>query len=526
MRISIATDHAGLEFSRTLVDHLTNAGHEIVDHGPKEYDALDNYPAFCINAAQAVARDRAAGVRTLGVVFGGSGNGEQIAANKVVGIRAALVWSMDTAILAREHNDANVISIGARRRTVEEAHPLHRRVHRRAVLRRRAARAALRAALRVRDHGRHRRQGRRRAPCRPRPAPPRSRNARGPLRPSHHPAVRTQLRRSRRARVEPAGPVRGRRRRDRRARDGPMPAPWASRCSSASRATCGCGCTSGCTVRGTSRATSSMDATIASANGRMGQTNQKGTFLGAEPRRRGVRHRGRENSLTSIGAPRRTRLRMSESEKEGNALEDVPARADRPGSGAPAHRHDRRRPARPDGVRGARCGAGRSDRAGKLGPDPLIDSGSEAEERFTRVIRRKPTAIALLLIGPGCRRRHRQCLPRRVALQGPGRTRTLPADRCPRSTCVISGATRREAARHRRRDGSDDDHGRPRPRRVPRLRWPTVTIAIGCTSARACRAGYAGRISCSRSLAVASSTGALTARRDFAGRAAERIETR
>ena len=121
MRIHIATDHAGLEFSRTLVDHLTNGGHEVVDHGPKVYDPLDDYPAFCINAALAVARDQAAGVRTLGVVFGGSGNGEQIAANKVRGIRAALVWSMDTAMLARQHNDANVISIGALQHTVQEA---------------------------------------------------------------------------------------------------------------------------------------------------------------------------------------------------------------------------------------------------------------------------------------------------------------------------------------------------------------------------------------------------------------------
>jgi ribose 5-phosphate isomerase B len=121
MRIHIATDHAGLEFSRTLQAHLANGGHEVVDHGPADYDPLDDYPAFCINAALAVARDQAAGVKTLGIVFGGSGNGEQIAANKVRGIRAALVWSMDTAILARQHNDANVISIGARQHTVEEA---------------------------------------------------------------------------------------------------------------------------------------------------------------------------------------------------------------------------------------------------------------------------------------------------------------------------------------------------------------------------------------------------------------------
>lgn len=121
MRIHIATDHAGLEFSTQLQHHLAEAGHDVVDHGPLEYDALDDYPAFCIRAAQAVARDQAAGIQTLGVVFGGSGNGEQMAANKVVGIRAALVWNLATAELAREHNDANVISIGARQHTFAEA---------------------------------------------------------------------------------------------------------------------------------------------------------------------------------------------------------------------------------------------------------------------------------------------------------------------------------------------------------------------------------------------------------------------
>ena len=121
MRIHIATDHAGLEFSTQLQHHLATAGHDVVDHGPVEYDPLDDYPAFCIRAAQAVVRDQAAGIEALGVVFGGSGNGEQIAANKVRGIRAALVWSMDTAMLARQHNDANVISIGARQHTVQEA---------------------------------------------------------------------------------------------------------------------------------------------------------------------------------------------------------------------------------------------------------------------------------------------------------------------------------------------------------------------------------------------------------------------
>jgi len=121
MRIHVATDHAGLEFSRDLQEHLRSAGHEVIDHGPAAYDALDDYPAFCINAAVGVARDERAGVEAFGVVFGGSGNGEQMAANKVAGIRAALVWNDSTAILAREHNDANVISIGARQHPVEDA---------------------------------------------------------------------------------------------------------------------------------------------------------------------------------------------------------------------------------------------------------------------------------------------------------------------------------------------------------------------------------------------------------------------
>jgi ribose 5-phosphate isomerase B len=121
MRIHLATDHAGLDFSRHLVEHLGAQGHEVVDHGPTSYDALDDYPAFIIAAALAVVKDQAAGVEALGVVFGGSGNGEQIAANKVKGIRAALAWNLATAQLARQHNDANVISIGARQHTLEEA---------------------------------------------------------------------------------------------------------------------------------------------------------------------------------------------------------------------------------------------------------------------------------------------------------------------------------------------------------------------------------------------------------------------
>lgn len=120
MRIHIATDHAGLEVSHRLVEHLTGLGHEVVDHGPRGYDPDDDYPAFCLRAAQAVVADQVAGVEALGIVLGGSGNGEQISANKVLGVRAALAWNEDTARLAREHNDANVVAFGARQHTVEE----------------------------------------------------------------------------------------------------------------------------------------------------------------------------------------------------------------------------------------------------------------------------------------------------------------------------------------------------------------------------------------------------------------------
>jgi len=120
MRIHIATDHAGLELSHFLIRELTKQGHDVFDHGPTTYDPLDDYPSFCINAALAVVADQQAGVSALGIVLGGSGNGEQIAANKVKGIRAALAWNESTARLAREHNDANVIAVGARQHTQEE----------------------------------------------------------------------------------------------------------------------------------------------------------------------------------------------------------------------------------------------------------------------------------------------------------------------------------------------------------------------------------------------------------------------
>ena len=101
MRVHIATDHAGMELSSHLITALSANGYEMVDHGPADYDAEDDYPAFCINAAAAVVADQDAGVDALGIVLGGSGNGEQISANKVKGVRAALAWNLDTAKLAR-----------------------------------------------------------------------------------------------------------------------------------------------------------------------------------------------------------------------------------------------------------------------------------------------------------------------------------------------------------------------------------------------------------------------------------------
>lgn len=120
MKVHVATDHAGLEFKARLAGHLHAKGYEVIDHGAYEYDPQDDYPEFVIRAAEAVANDQREGAEALGVVFGGSGNGEQIAANKVLGVRAALVWNEATARLAREHNDANVVSIGARQHSEKE----------------------------------------------------------------------------------------------------------------------------------------------------------------------------------------------------------------------------------------------------------------------------------------------------------------------------------------------------------------------------------------------------------------------
>jgi ribose 5-phosphate isomerase B len=117
MRVYLGSDHAGYELKSHLLGWLEAAGYEPVDCGPVEYHSDDDYPPYVLRAAVRVASDAG----SFGVVIGGSGNGEAIAANKVTGIRAVLAWSEEIAQLAREHNDANVISIGARMHTGDEA---------------------------------------------------------------------------------------------------------------------------------------------------------------------------------------------------------------------------------------------------------------------------------------------------------------------------------------------------------------------------------------------------------------------
>ncbi len=117
MKIHLGCDHAGLELKETVMSHLKNNGHEVIDHGAKKFDALDDYPVFCFLAAQAAAKDPS----SLAIVIGGSGNGEQISANKIKGVRAALAWSAETAKLAREHNNANVMGLGGRMHSESES---------------------------------------------------------------------------------------------------------------------------------------------------------------------------------------------------------------------------------------------------------------------------------------------------------------------------------------------------------------------------------------------------------------------
>jgi len=116
VRVYLGSDHAGFEVKGKLVEYLTEQGIEAIDVGAPTYDALDDYPAWCIETARRVVEDP----ESLGIVLGGSGNGEQIAANKVQGIRAALAWNEATATLAREHNDAQIIGVGARQHSFDE----------------------------------------------------------------------------------------------------------------------------------------------------------------------------------------------------------------------------------------------------------------------------------------------------------------------------------------------------------------------------------------------------------------------
>lgn len=110
MRVHIGTDHAAFELKEYLVEHLRADGYEVIDHGAASFDAVDDYPVFIIPTAEAVVAEPG----SLGIVLGGSGNGEQIAANKVRGCRAALADQVELAQLARQHNDANCIAMGGR----------------------------------------------------------------------------------------------------------------------------------------------------------------------------------------------------------------------------------------------------------------------------------------------------------------------------------------------------------------------------------------------------------------------------
>ncbi len=117
MRVHIGGDHAAYELHGALVAHLRDAGHDVVDHGPPSYREGDDYPVYVLRAAEGAASDPG----SFGIVLGGSGNGELIAANKVVGIRAAYTPTVELARLARQHNDAQVMSLGGRFTTSEDA---------------------------------------------------------------------------------------------------------------------------------------------------------------------------------------------------------------------------------------------------------------------------------------------------------------------------------------------------------------------------------------------------------------------
>lgn len=117
MRVYLGSDHAGYELKNHFAKRLSDLGYEVTDVGPEAFDAEDDYPPFCVETARRVVADEG----SLGLVIGGSGNGEQIAANKVPGARAALTWNVETAELSRKHNNALVAGLGARMHTVEDA---------------------------------------------------------------------------------------------------------------------------------------------------------------------------------------------------------------------------------------------------------------------------------------------------------------------------------------------------------------------------------------------------------------------
>jgi ribose 5-phosphate isomerase B len=110
MRVYLGSDHAGYTLKAKLIERLGELGHEAVDCGPFELRDSDDYPPYCLLVGEKVVADDG----SLGIVIGGSGNGEAIAANKVTGVRCALAFSEETAKLGREHNNANVLSLGAR----------------------------------------------------------------------------------------------------------------------------------------------------------------------------------------------------------------------------------------------------------------------------------------------------------------------------------------------------------------------------------------------------------------------------
>ena len=118
MKIHIATDHAGLDLKNIIRDYLISKGHEVTDHGAHEYDALDDYPDYIFPCAKAVALD----LESSGIILGGSGQGEAMAANRVKGVRAAVFYNGPVEIvkLSREHNNANILSLGARFMTEDE----------------------------------------------------------------------------------------------------------------------------------------------------------------------------------------------------------------------------------------------------------------------------------------------------------------------------------------------------------------------------------------------------------------------